>query len=405
MTADRIRTHDRDGDVAARTGTRDRDEAAATGATTWRTRGDLAAAGRTATGLLLVSADAGSVVPAEGGLESYRAALEAAGVGAADRVVVALSGDGELAGARWAQAAAEVTRAAASVGPRGRLRLHHALESLGATALVITPTGAMDLLARLHLEFLLDPLDLGLRHVILTGEIASRRTMAHLAAEFEAKITEVYCSPFTAVPLGWRSSETAPLTPLTPGAMGLASLEKDELLVPPYAAGLAELVVAGPVTDPVTSPMTSPVTGTVTGPPTGMTGAVLRTGQVVRVPAGDAIPAPEHTVGDHVLIRGVWVSLDRIERALGRIDGVSGWELGVSRQGTLDAAVLTVAFNRASLVENPMWRSRIQQSLKALTPITIAVEVSRQVVEAGPRGVVNDARGHHLGRDRTAVTR
>ncbi|MFF5206321.1 hypothetical protein [Streptosporangium sp. NPDC000396] len=359
--------------------------------TTWRTRDDLGAAGRTATGLLLVSADADSVVAAgdrAGSARLYAAALEAAGVGARDRVVVALSGDGELAGAQWAQAAAGTAQAAASVGPRGRLRLHHALESLRATTLVITPTGAMDLLARLHLEFLLDPLDLGLRHIILTGEIASRRTMPHLATEFEAKVTEVYCSPFTAVPLGWRSEESAPLTLLDPEAVGLASLEKDELLVPPYAPGLAEVVVAGTQDE-----------------------AVIRTGQVVRMAAGDAgggentIPAPEHTVGDHVLVRGVWLSLNRIQKALGKIDGISGWELGVSRQGTLDSATLTVTFNRESLVKNPMWKSRIQQSLKALTPVTITVEVSPQASEAAPLGVVNDLRGHHLGRDRTAVTR
>ncbi|MDP9861176.1 MULTISPECIES: hypothetical protein [Streptosporangium] len=364
---------------------RDRGDRTAGDTTAWKTRGDLAAAGRTATGLLLVSADAGSVVSAGGPAETVRActaALEAAGVGATDRVVVALSGDGELAGARWAMAAAETAQAAASVGPRGRLRLHHALESLRATTLVITPTGAMDLLARLHLEFLLDPLDLGLRHIILTGEIASRRTMPHLAAEFEAEVTEVYCSPFTAVPLGWRSSETAPLTLFAPGSAGLAPLDRDELLTAPYAPGLAEVVVADP-----------------------SAGTTLRTGQVVRPTAGDAFPAPEHTVGDHVLVRGVWLSLERIERALGRIDGVSGWELGVTRQGTLDAATLTVTFNRESLVSNPMWRSRIQQSLKALTPVTIAVEICPQVSEAGPRGVVNDERGHHLGRDRTAIAR
>ncbi|MEU7987981.1 hypothetical protein AB0B56_24215 [Streptosporangium canum] len=370
----------------AQTRIRDRGDGAADGNTAaWRTRSDLASAGRTATGLLLVSADADSVAAAGGHAEragAYAAALEAAGVGATDRVVVALSGDGELAGAQWAQAAAEVARAAASVGPRGRLRLHHALDSLRATTLVITPTGAMDLLARLHLEFLLDPLDLGLRHIILTGEIASRRTMPHLAAEFEAEVTEVYCSPFTAVPLGWRSSEPAPLTLFDPGSVGLASLEKDESLVPPYAAGLAEVVVADPVA-----------------------GATLRTGQVVRLAAGDAVPAPEHTVGDHVLVRGVWLSLNRIERALGKIDGVSGWELGVSRQGTLDAATLTVTFNRESLVGNPMWKARVRQALQALTPITIDVEISPQASETALRGVVNDARGHHLGRDRTAIAR
>ncbi|MBB2912291.1 phenylacetate-CoA ligase [Streptosporangium becharense] len=351
----------------------------------WLTRDDLAGAGRAATGLLLVSPDCGSVVPEGDPAEpvaACAAALRAAGVDGRDRVVAALSGDGELAGPRWARAAAEVAQAGASLGPRGRLRLHHALETLGATTLVITPTGAMDLLARLHLEFLLDPLDLGLRHIVLTGEIASRRTMPHLAAEFAAKVTEVYSSPFTGVPLGWRSAESAPLTLLAPGSVRLAPLGKDELLLPPYAAGPAEIVVAG--AEP---------------------GTAVRTGQVVRTPGGDAIPAPGHTVGDHVLVRGVWLSLARIQRALERVDGVSGWELGLSRRGTLDAATLTVTFNRRSLVGNPMWRSRIEQSLRAVTPVTITVEISEQVSETGFPGVVNDARGHHLGRDRTATAR
>ena len=68
----------------------------------------------------------------------------------------------------------------------------------------------MDLLARLHLEFLLDPLDLGLRHIVLTGEIASRRTIRQLAGEFEAAVTEVYADPFSGGALAWRAAEERP---------------------------------------------------------------------------------------------------------------------------------------------------------------------------------------------------
>ena len=136
----------------------------------WLTRDDLSGSARSVTGLLSVSPDATTVVPAAPAA-SFVAALRAAGVGPSDRVVVALSNDGEGAGTGWAQAAAEIAAAAATVGPRGRLRLHRVVETVGATTLVITPTGAMDLLARLHLEFLLDPLDLGLRTIVLTGEI------------------------------------------------------------------------------------------------------------------------------------------------------------------------------------------------------------------------------------------
>jgi hypothetical protein len=354
--------------------------------TRWLTRDDLGAAARSATGLLFVSPDAAAVFPLGPGdhaaaRERIGAALRAAGVAERDRVVVALASP---AGSLWAEAAADVAAAAAAVEPRGRLRLHHSLAALGATTLVATPTGALDLLARLHLEFLLDPLDLGLRNIVLTGEIAARRTMAHLAAEFEATVTEVYTDPFSGTALAWRDSATAPLTPVTDGVLGLASLDKDEVFAPPYPDGLAELVV-------------TPAGHSALGD------AVLRTGQVCRVTDPAEIAAPEHTVGDHVLVRGVWLSLPRVAKALARIDGVSGWDLTVSRQGTLDTATLTVTFARESLVRNPMWKARIQESVKALTPIGVTVEISEQVSETARQGTVTDLRGHHLGRDRTTV--
>ncbi|MGW2158691.1 hypothetical protein [Nonomuraea sp. NPDC001699] len=349
----------------------------------WLTRDDLAATGRSAEGLLLVAPDLSSVFPA-GPQEAAAtgltgAALRAAGVGGRDRVVVALA---EPAGALWAAAAADVARAAAAVGPRGRLRLHHALTALGATTLVSTPTGAMDLLARLHLEFLLDPLDLGLEHIVLTGEIASKRTMGHLAGEFGCAVTEVLASPFGGGALAFRTAEDAPLTPLADGVLGLASLTKDDRAG--QEAALAELVV------------------TPSGHPT-LGDAVLRTGLVARAD-GSELPAPAHTVGEHVLVRGVWLALPRIEKALSKIDGVTGWELSVERQGTLDAAALTVSFGRESLIRNPMWRSRIEQAVRALTPISVDVRIAQDVQETPVPGTVDDRRGHHLGRDRALLS-
>ncbi|RVX38013.1 phenylacetate-CoA ligase [Nonomuraea polychroma] len=349
----------------------------------WLTRDDLGAAAHTAGGLLLVSPDVSSVFPlsrddrtAAVGLTA--AALRAAGVGERDRVAVALA---EPAGALWTAAAADVAQAAAGLGPRGRMRLHHALSTLRATTLVATPTGAMDFLARLHLEFLLDPLDLGLRNIVLTGEIASKRTLGHLAGEFAARVTEVYASPFGGTALAWRAAEDDPLTPLADGMLGLAALAKDA--EPDAGAELAELVV---------TPHGHATLGD----------AVLRTGQVAG--AGDGIPAPVHTVGEHVLVRGVWLALPRVEKALSKIDGVAGWDLQISRQGTLDAAVLTVTFNRQSLVGNPMWRSRIQQAVGALTPVSISVEIAQDVAETPRPGTVTDLRGHHLGRDRALIS-
>ncbi|MGN9838144.1 hypothetical protein ACTMTI_08475 [Nonomuraea sp. H19] len=350
----------------------------------WLTRDDLGGAAHSATGLLLVSPDVSSVFPLgradrAAAAELTGAALRAAGAGERDRVVVALA---EPASALWTAAAADVAQAAACVEPRGRMRLHHALSALKATTLVATPTGAMDFLARLHLEFLLDPLDLGLRNIVLTGEIASKRTLGHLAGEFAARVTEVYASPFGGTPLAWRAAEEDPLTPLADDLLGLAALDKDA--APDSAAAPAELVV---------TPRGHSTLGD----------AVLRTGQVARL-GGAGISAPAHTVGEHVLVRGVWLALPRIEKALSKIDGVAGWDLAISRQGTLDAAVLTVTFNRESLVGNPMWRSRIQQAVQALTPISITVKIAQEVSETPLAGTVNDLRGHHLGRDRALIT-
>jgi hypothetical protein len=344
-------------------------------------------AGASAKGLLLVSSDGEVVAPlAAADLDAARSltasTLTAAGLGASDRVVVALNNDGELTGALIAEAAATVAAAAASVGPRGRLRLHTALERTRATTLVTTPGGAMDFLARLHLEFLLDPLDLELRHIFLVGEVPSANVVTQLAAEFEASVAELYADPYFGVPI----AHGRPLTPVRDGLLGLAPPDKDTVLDPPYAAGLAELVV-------------TPVWHSTYG------NAVLRTGQFVTPAGGEtAVPAPAHTAGEHVLIRGRWVSIPKVTGALARIDGVSTWDLRISREGTLDVAALHVTFKRDTLVKNPMWQGRIQQALLALTPVAIDVVVEPEISETSSPGTVTDLRGHHLGRDRSALS-
>lgn len=356
---------------------------------TWLTREDLSPAGTT-DGLLLVSPEADVVVPMsiadrETALGIAATTLAAAGLGESDRVVVALNNDGEGAGALVAQACAEVARAAAAPGPRGRMRLHRTLEAVRATALIATPTGAMDLLARLHLEFLLDPLDLGLHRILLTGEIPSPGTYRQLAAEFEAEVTELYTDPFFGLPMAYRPSGEPAHTPAREGLFGLAPLGKDEFLERPCPAGPAEIVI---------TPSWHSSLG----------GSTLRTGQVVRVPDGtDGVPAPEHTAGEYVLVRGRWLPVPRITAALARIDGISHWDLRISREGTIDTAALHVTFNRETLVRNPMWRSRIRQALLAITPVTVDVTVDDEVAEEARPGSVTDLRGHHLGRDRSAI--
>ncbi|WP_433326452.1 hypothetical protein [Spirillospora sp. CA-294931] len=349
---------------------------------TWLTRGALAS-GRRARGLLLLRPDGGPAIPMDAAdraaaRELAAAVLTAAGVGEDDRVVVALNSDGEPAGTLVAEAAATVAEAAASVGPRGRMRLHTALEGTGATTLVATPTGAMDFLARLHLEFLIDPLDLELRRVLLVGEVASPNTAAQLASEFGAAVRELYADPFFGVPLAWRDPSDPVLTPVRDGLLALAHLEKDVPLSPPYAQELGELVV---------TPRWHSSLGACT----------LRTGQVARLDGvGEGVPMPAHTTGDHVLVRGRWIPVPRVAAALARIDGVGHWELRISREGTLDAAALHVTFTRETLVGNPMWKARIVQALYSITPVRIEVVVEPQTTEERRPGTVTDLRGHHL---------
>lgn len=356
---------------------------------TWVTRESFPR-GRAAEGLLLISSESDVAAPLTAAdrvaaRELTAATLTAAGVGSADRVVVALNNDGELTGTLVAEAAASVAQAAASAGPRGRLRLHTALDSVGATTLITTPSGAMDFLARLHLEFLLDPLDLELRHILLVGEVPSQGAYGQLAAEFEASVRELYADPFFGVPIAQRTPSDAALSPVREGLLGLAPLDKDVALEAPYAEGPAELVV-------------TPAWHSTLG------GDTLRTGQVARLAGGEAgVPSPAHTVGEHVLIRGRWVSIPKVGAALTRIDGVSHWELRIAREGTLDAAALHVTFNRETLVKNPMWKSRIVQSLAALTPVSIDVVVEPEISEDRRPGAVTDLRGHHLGRVRSQV--
>ncbi|NUU22279.1 MAG: hypothetical protein HOV68_12320 [Streptomycetaceae bacterium] len=319
-----------------------------------------------------------------------RATLDQAGVRGSDRVLVALNNDGELGGAFIARAAAGIAQAAASVGPRGRMRLMQALRTLRADVLVTTPTGLADLLARLHLEFLADPLDLELRLILVTGEITDHRTLRHLANEFDAEVVELYTDPVTGVPVATRATKSAddPLRATRDGLLSLAELDADQPVGAAPACPFAELVV------------THSWHGL-------LNGFAVRTGHVVPSPASEGVglPAPRHTVGDFVLVRGRWLPIGRFEQNLRLIDGISRWRLEVARKGTLDTATLHIAFARDSLVGNRMWHGRIAQAVSALTPVDVTVRVQDGVAEEPRPPVIDDQRGHHLARDRKAVGR
>ena len=366
-------------------------------ASRWTDRSSLAGQAGAARGLLTVTPAADIVVPLADAdraaqAELTAAALSGAGVGAGDRVVVALNSDGDLTGARIAEAAAGVAQAACSVGPRGRMRLLAAIEAVRATTLVATPTGAADFLARLHMEFLVDPLELELRRLVLAGEIADPITCRHLAAEFGATVSYLYLDPVfgTGLAAGDATDPAAGLDSAQPGLLAAAPLAEDRLLDLSAAdrrpeGGRAELVLR----------------------PTWhsqFADTVIRTGEVVTLsPEVKGLPAPSHTVGDHILIRGRWLSLPRLRAVLSKIDGIGQWRLVVRRDGTLDAASLEVVFMRKTLIDNPMWRSRIADALYAVTPIAVGIDVAPEITEVAAAPVIEDRRGHHLAQQRTTA--
>ncbi|WP_116202639.1 hypothetical protein [Amycolatopsis circi] len=352
----------------------------------WSTRADLSPAvvnPAKATGLLVATPTARTVIPfgkqeRESARELTRETLVQAGVSPGDRVVVSLNNDADLTGSRIAEAAAEVGDAAVSVGPRGRMRLLETLERVAANVLVATPSGAADLLARLHMEFLVDPLDLELRLLLLVGEITDDKTRRHLAAEFGATVVEVYLDPVTGVPVAHRAP-SGELVAVQSGLLALAALDQDTLVTGPARGELIARHTWHP----------------------DLAGVALRTGYVAERSEGGALLAPQHTVGTALLARGQWLSVDEIGAALRKIDGISRWRLEISRPGTLDTATLTVSFNRESLIRNGMWKGRIEQVLTALTPVTIEVQVSEHVQEEPAAPAIADHRGHHLGIDRS----
>lgn len=312
-------------------------------------------------------------------LEIAGSALQQAGLTADDRVVVALTTAGDGA-TLLVDALVAGTDAVASVGPRGRMRLLRAIEAVRPSALVITPTGALDLLARLHAEFLVDPEDLGLRRLVLVGEIVEQRRVDQLAREFDAEPVRLYVDPVFGVPL---ASGATTLATVDANVLRAAHLARDETVDGQGSARLAELVLR---------PSWS----------SGLGETTIRTGEVVEMSDDGAWSPVRHTVGEHVMVRGRWIPLPELDRRLAKIDGIAVWSLGVQRAGTLDAAELSAGLARESLVGNPMWQGRIKGVVDAITPVDVTVTTELADSEAAPPRVV-DSRGHHLGTDRAQV--
>jgi len=340
---------------------------------------------RSASGLLLVSVAPDVVTPLapkekDETLAITRETLASFGLGDGDRVAIALNNDGDGTGGLLTEAAVDLAEAVANLGPRGRMRLRTAIESLRANVLITTASGAADFLARLHMEFLADPLDLELRALVLVGEIADHETYRHLGREFDAEIIEVLNDPLTGAALAYRRPLSADGTwhVTREDTVRLAPLESDEILDFPPPAGRAEVVIHHPWHSK-------------------LSGAMVRSGYICEVPEGSTgIPAISHTSGGHVLIRGRWVSLARIESALKLIDGITRVRLEIERQGTIDTATVHVTFGRATLVKNPMWRGRIAEAIYSVSPVEIGIEIDEVVQEVAVPFEVLDRRGHHL---------
>lgn len=307
-----------------------------------------------------------------------RAALAGAGLGPRDRVLIALNQPGSIAVAQLARAAAPLVASVAVTGAAGRLRLLNTIRALKPNALVCTPCGAADFLARLYMEFNIDPLELGLEKILMAGEIASPGTPGRIAKEFEVDLAQLYLDPLCGAALAWRKGAAWKVA--GEGRLALASVGRDEIVAEDAAGDAAgELVLR-------------------------QGDRILRTGQVVAGARGDA-GFFNHTVGDHVLVRGRWLSLPLLRRQLSLVDGIASWTLTIDRGSrTLDAARLEIGFERETLVTNKMWKSLVEQAVAAVTPIQ--VEVTTEYTEKGARPPerVQDARGHHLGLKRAEVT-
>jgi phenylacetate-CoA ligase len=315
-----------------------------------------------------------------GGMQALsRRTLEIAGLAKSDRVLFAIAQDGAPSVGLLAEAAAALVSSVAMTAPEGRLRLLSTIRALKPNVLVTTPCGAADFLARLYLEFNVDPVELDLNKIILVGEIASAGVRKRLGKEFEADVSEIYCDPIYGAALaarrqaGWQVADER--------ALAVGALASDATLAE-GVAGEGELLLR----------------------PIWCGDAVIRTGQVIQGDAGDC-GLFNHTVGEHVLARGQWVSLPLLRRQLALIDGISRWTLTIDRgDRTLDNLLLTVEFDRETLLDNPMWKGRIQQAVGAATPLKFDIKTELLTADGeGKKDSVIDLRGHHLGVARDKV--
>jgi hypothetical protein len=325
---------------------------------------------------------ADSLVPVSleelGLLRNYSAATWAlAGIKPSDRILVSTAQDGGFPVATTAEVLAPLCSAVTYASPRGRLRLLHTVKTFKPTVWVTTPCAALDFLARLYMEFNVDPFELGIEHIVLVGEVASAGAHKRLADEFESVVTDLYCEPIFGAALGVRTKEG--MQSGEAGLLALASLTEDTILSTDWTVdSKAEIVLTLTQIE-------------------ALKGFVVRTGHVVS--PDQAVNSFHHTVGDRLLARGRWIPLPLMSRSLKLIDGLQAWQLQIERgEGTLDRITLKMGLNRESLIGNPMWNARIREAVAGVTPLAVTVETYHlSEDDEQPQGLVVDLREHHLG--------
>jgi hypothetical protein len=295
------------------------------------------------------------------------------GLKTTDRVLVSTASAGVFPVATNPEVLSPLCQSLGYANPQGRLRLLRTIKTIRPTVWVTTPCAALDFLARLYMEFNIDPFELGIEHIVLLGEIASAGTHKRLADEFEATITDVYCDPVfgcaLSVGAGGQPRYTAERV-YTLEALDHQGVSSD--------GKLAEIVLRFEQVSALGD-------------------LAIRSGQIVA--QQQTQNAFHHTIGQQVLARGRWLSLPLLAQALKLIDGITAWQLQVGRgEGTLDRLELKVGLNRDTLISNPMWQARIREAVASVTPLSVNIDCYLLLADdPAPKGLVDDRRGHHLG--------
>lgn len=300
-----------------------------------------------------------------------------AGIKSSDRVLVSTVQEGAFPVATAAEVIAPLCSGVTYANPRGRLRLLHTIKAFKPTVWVTTPCAALDFLARLYMEFNVDPFELGIEHIVLVGEVASPGAHKRLADEFESVVTDLYCEPLFGAALALRTK--GEMLTGEAGLLAFASLTEDSIVSTDWNADVdTEIVLTLTQVDALKD-------------------FVVRTGHVVS--PDQTVNSFHHTIGDRLLARGRWIPLSLMSKSLKLIDGLQAWQLQIERgEGTLDRITLKMGLNRESLIENPMWSARIREAIAAVTPLAVTVETYYLSAEdPQPQGLVSDLRHHHLG--------